>query len=212
MEVYLTEEERLEALKRWWKTNASAIVWGVALGVAVIVGWGAWKRAQDEKAMLAGTLYQQLLDAVANEQNAAAVQLGERIDEQFPGSVYATYGKLFLVRLKVEADDLAGAKTLLQQLIAASKDDNIRQIAQLRLAAVQLGLGETEEALKLAESAAGRSAPEFAALWEELKGDIYIAMNRPEEARAAYLKARREGQPSPLIELKLTDLGTPPAR
>lgn len=212
MEVYLTEEERLEALKRWWKTNASAIVWGVALGVAVIVGWGALKRAQDEQAMLAGTLYQQLLDAVANEQNDAAVQLGERIDEQFPDSVYATYGKLFLVRLKVEADDLAGAKTLLQQLIAASKDDKIRQLARLRLAAVQLGLGETEQALKLAESAAGRSAPEFAALWEELKGDIYIAMNRPEEARAAYLKARGEGQPAPLIELKLTDLGTPAAR
>jgi predicted negative regulator of RcsB-dependent stress response len=212
MEVYLTEEERLEALNRWWKANASAVVWGIALGIAVIVGWGAWKRAQDEKAMLAGTLYQQLLDAVANKQTDAAVQLGERIDKQFPGSVYATYGKLFLVRLKVEANDLAGAKTLLQQLIAASKDDKIRQIAQLRLAAVQLGLGETEEALKLAESAAGRSAPEFAALWEELKGDIYIAMNRPEEARAAYLKARREGQPSPLIELKLTDLGSPAAR
>ncbi|MEW6038426.1 MAG: tetratricopeptide repeat protein [Pseudomonadota bacterium] len=212
MEVYLTEEERLEALNRWWKANASAVVWGIALGIAVIVGWGAWKRAQDEKAMLAGTLYQQLLDAVANKQTDAAVQLGERIDKQFPGSVYATYGKLFLVRLKVEANDLAGAKTLLQQLIAASKDEKILQIARLRLAAVQLGLGETEEALKLAESAAGKGAPEFATLWEELKGDIYIAMNRPEEARAAYLKARQEDQPSPLLKLKLTDLGSPAAR
>ncbi|WP_367025410.1 tetratricopeptide repeat protein [Methylococcus sp. ANG] len=212
MEVYLTEEERLEALKRWWKTNASSVVWGVALGIAVIVGWGAWKRSQDEKAMLGGTLYQQLLDAVANKQADAAIQLGERIDKQFPGSAYATYGKLFLVRLKVEADDLAGAKTLLQQLIAAGKDEKILQIARLRLAEVQLGLGETEDALRLAESITGKGAPEFAALAEELKGDIYIAMNRPEEARAAYLKARREGQPSPLLELKLTDLGTPATR
>jgi len=212
MEIYLTEEERLEALKRWWKANASSVVWGVALGIAVIVGWGAWKRSQDEKAMLGGTLYQQLLDAVAAKQTDAALQLGDRIDKQFPDSTYATYGKLFLVRLKVEADDLAGAKTLLQQLIATGKDEKILQIARFRLAEVQLGLGETEDALKLAESVAGKGSAEFAALCEELKGDIYIAMNRPEEARAAYLKARREGQPSPLLELKLTDLGTTATR
>ncbi|MDF9393661.1 MULTISPECIES: YfgM family protein [Methylococcus] len=211
MEVYLTEEERLEALKRWWKANANSIVWGVALGIAVIVGWGAWKRSQEEKALLGGTLYQQLLDAVANKQTEAAIQLGERIDQQFPGSAYATYGKLFLVRLKVEADDLAGAKTLLQQLIASAKDEKILQIARLRLAEIQLGLGETEEALRRVESLTG-GTPEFAALREELKGDIYLALNRPEEARAAYLKARREGQPSPLLELKLTDLGTPATR
>ncbi|WP_017365729.1 YfgM family protein [Methylococcus capsulatus] len=211
MEVYLTEEERLEALKRWWKANANSIVWGVALGIAVIVGWGAWKRSQEEKALLGGTLYQQLLDAVANKQTEAAAQLGERIGQQFPGSAYATYGKLFLVRLKVEAGDLAGAKTLLQQLIATTKDEKILQIARLRLAEIQLGLGETEEALRLAESLTG-STPESAALREELKGDVYLAMNRPEEARAAYLKARRDGQPSPLLELKLTDLGTPATR
>ncbi|AAU91042.1 conserved hypothetical protein [Methylococcus capsulatus str. Bath] len=211
MEVYLTEEERLEALKRWWKANANSIVWGVALGIAVIVGWGAWKRSQEEKALLGGTLYQQLLDAVANKQTEAAVQLGERISQQFPGSAYDTYGKLFLVRLKVEAGDLAGAKTQLQQLIATTKDEKILQIARLRLAEIQLGLGETEEALRLAESLTG-STPESAALREELKGDVYLAMNRPEEARAAYLKARRDGQPSPLLELKLTDLGTPATR
>lgn len=208
MEVYLTEEERLEALKRWWKTNASSVVIGVALGVAVIVGWGAWQRARTEKTLQAGALYQQLLDAVANKQNDAALQLSDRIEKQFPDSAYATYGKLFMARIKVETDDLAGAKALLQQLIAGSKDDKILQVARLRLAEVQLALGETAEALKLTEDPARKRSPEFDALYEELKGDIYQALNRPEEARTAYLKARREGQPSPLLELKLTDLGT----
>ncbi|MDD2768118.1 MAG: tetratricopeptide repeat protein [Methylococcus sp.] len=208
MEVYLTEEERLEALKRWWKTNASSVVIGVALGVAVIVGWGAWQRAREEKTLQAGALYQQLLDAVANKHNDAALQLSDRIEKQFPDSAYATYGKLFMARIKVETDDLAGAKALLQQLIAGSKDDKILQVARLRLAEVQLALGETAEALKLAEDPALKRSPEFDALYEELKGDIYQALNRPEEARTAYLKARREGQLSPLLELKLTDLGT----
>lgn len=212
MEVYLTEEERLEALKRWWKENARSVVTGVALGIAVIIGWGAWKKAQEEKTVQASVLYQQLLDAVAKKQADAALKLGERLEEQHRDSSYATYGKLFLARLKVEADDLTGAKALLQQVISGTKDEKIQQIARLRLGEVLLALGETEEALKIASASEHSKADKFDTLFEELKGDIYMALNRPEEARAAYQNARREGQSSPVLELKLTDLGTNDAR
>ncbi len=38
MEVYLSEEERLEALQRWWKENKQSVFGGILLGLAIVGG------------------------------------------------------------------------------------------------------------------------------------------------------------------------------
>ena len=35
MDDYLSEEERVEALKKWWQANSSSVLWGLVLGFAV---------------------------------------------------------------------------------------------------------------------------------------------------------------------------------
>ena len=38
MEINETEEQQLESLKRWWKENASSVITGLLLGLALAAG------------------------------------------------------------------------------------------------------------------------------------------------------------------------------
>ncbi|HYE34078.1 tetratricopeptide repeat protein [Methylocaldum sp.] len=210
MEAYLTEEERLEALQRWWKENRQSLILGVLLGVAVIIGWNMWQgnvRTQQEQA---SNLYQQMLKAAETKQTEPAIKLGERVVATYPSTTYADYARLLLAKLKVDSNDLAGAKTILEETLAKTKDENFKHIARLRLGQVMLASGEIGPALGMLEPLTSEQMGKFAGLYEELKGDLYAAANRPDEARKAYETAKQFGEPSPLLELKLNDLPTAP--
>jgi predicted negative regulator of RcsB-dependent stress response len=206
MEVYLSEEERLEALQRWWKENRNSVIVGILLGIAVVIGWNMWQGNRHATAEQASNLYQQLLKANRDNQAESAAKLGERLVQQYPSTAYAEYARLFLAKLKVESGDLPAAKKALEDALAKIKDDNLRHLARLRLGQVMLAAGEIEPALNLVVPLTPAQAGKFAGLYEELKGDLYAASNRPELARSAYQKAKELGETSPMLTLKLNDL------
>ena len=39
MEVYETEEQQVEAVKKWWKENGVSLIVGVVMGLSAIAGW-----------------------------------------------------------------------------------------------------------------------------------------------------------------------------
>ena len=206
MDDYLSEEERVEALKKWWQANSSSVLWGLVLGFAVLTGWNIWQSTQKHKAEEASGLYQQLLKAVEAKQAEPALKLSERIVEHYQGSAYATYATLFSAKLKTDAGDLAGAKKILIDLLAASKDSDIKHLARLRLGEVLLALGENDAALKLFDPLKPRDMGKYEGLYEELKGDAYAALDRTSEAQAAYELAKEKGETAPLLDLKINNL------
>jgi predicted negative regulator of RcsB-dependent stress response len=207
MEFYESEEQRVEALKSWWKTNSNSVFMGLSLGLAVLVGWNIWQNTQKQKAEEAAGLYQQLLKATEAKQSEPAIKLSERLIEQYQGSAYATYATLFSARLKSEAGDLAGAKKALGDLLASAKDENIQHLARLRLGQVLLALGEIDPALKLLEPLKPRDMGKYESRYEELKGDLYAAQQRDSEAVAAYNQAKESGETVPLLDMKINNLG-----
>lgn len=209
MEDYLTEEERLEALKRWWKENGRSVVLGVGFGAAIVAGWNLWQTQRWQQAEQAGTTFQQLLDAEGNHQAEAALKLSERLSEQYGSTAYGGYGKLFAAKLKSDRGEAEAAKLLLKEVVAKAGDDNLRHLARLRLAQVMLFLQEDEAALQLIDSAEAKTGAAYQALYAELKGDILVALGRSNEARTAYEQARTLGGKTPLLELKLQDLAPP---
>lgn len=211
MEFYESEEQRLEALTKWWKDNASSIATGLAVGLALLGGWNLWQNQQKHKAEEASGVYQQLLRAVDAKQADPAIKLAERLVEQYQGTAYATYATLFEARLKAEAGDLAGAKKVLGDLLAASKDENIKHLARLRLGQVLLALNETDPALKLLEPLKPREMGKYESRYEELKGDLYAAQQRSSEALAAYERAKEVGETVPLLDVKINNLAVEPA-
>lgn len=209
MEVYANDEERLEALQRWWKENGTSIVAGILVGALAIAGWNLWQNNQRSVGLQASNVYQQLLLANREQRSEAAIKLSERLIQQYPATVYGDFARLFLARLRVEAGDLAAARKTLEEAMTRLQDDELRLLARLRLAQVLLALGEQDAALTQLDGVPEDKTGKFQGAYAELRGDVLVARGQPEQARAAYEKARTQGEASPLLKLKLTDL---PAR
>ena len=43
MDVYNTEEEQVEAIKKWWNENGKSIITGIIIGVIAIFGWRSYE-------------------------------------------------------------------------------------------------------------------------------------------------------------------------
>jgi predicted negative regulator of RcsB-dependent stress response len=203
--IYDSEEEQLEALKAWWKENGTSTLVGVAVGVAVIVGWNYWRSHQQEKAAQASTIYSQLVKSIDAPNQSAAEPLGERLQNEFGDTVYAAYAGLQEAKLKVQKNDLAGAKAVLQKVIGQSNKE-LSHIARLRLVRLMLATGEYEQGLQLINEVDPAVKAGFSASYDELAGDLYVAMDRLDEARTAYQNALSSGGQSPLLKIKIDDL------
>lgn len=205
MEIYDTEEEQVEALKRWWKENSQSAFIGLGLGIAIIVGWNYWQDYKKDRAEQASALYSQLLKSFSEDKRDSAEKLAERVQTQFVGSEYAAYSGLLEAKIKVQQGDLAGAKQLLEK-IAAQSSKELHNLATIRLVRLLMANKEYEQGLKLINAVDPATTTSFSSLYDELVGDLYVALDRPDQARTSYQKALDNGYRSPLLQLKIDDL------
>jgi len=206
VEIYETEEEQVAALKDWWKVNSTSVISGV-LGAAVIVGgWNFWQSYQQEKMDHASAVYEQLIVAAEADKTDSVNSLADKLSTEYDSTAYGAYGLLFQAKAQVEQQDLAGAKETLQQAISSSSDVQLKHVARTRLIRVFLASNEYEQGLQLVADVDQSSLGGFEGVYEELKGDLYVAMARIGEARTAYQAALKAGESSPLLQFKLDDL------
>ena len=207
MEIYDTEEESLEALKRWWKENGHSTIIGLGLGIAIILGWNYWQDHKKAQAEQASALYSQLIQAIGADKKDSAEKLAERIHEQYPKTEYAAYSGFFLAKLKVQQGDLAKAQAILKD-IAAGSNKELSNIAKIRQVRLMLASGEYEQGLQLINNVDPATSTSFSGNYDELVGDLYVALDRLDEARSSYQKALENGYKSPLLQIKIDDLTT----
>jgi len=211
VEIYQNEEEQLEALKRWWKENGKAALTGVAMGILIIIAWHLWQDYRQDRQYQAAALYESLtqaLNAKEESEKARAQALIERLRDDFSGTHYAHFATLFTAKQHTEQQDYTGARQTLERFFTEAPSE-LKDIARLRLARLSLASGEYEQGLQWLERSDPPPAPAFTSLIEELKGDLYLALDRVEEARTAYQTAQRQGSTSPLLSFKLDDVATP---
>jgi predicted negative regulator of RcsB-dependent stress response len=226
--MYDTEEEQVEALKSWWKENSTSTLVGLAMGIVIILGWNYWQDHKKAQAAQASSAYAQLLKALDDDSkdgggraptvgalgNAGAVaedkkdsvdKLAQRLQEQFKGSEYAAYSGLLQAKLKSQQGDLAAAKQILKT-VAAESNKHLSNIARIRLVRLMLATGEYEQGLQVINEVDAKEAISYSANYDELVGDLYVALDRLDEARTSYQNALRNGQSSPLLQFKIDDL------
>ncbi len=208
MEIYDSEEEQIAALKRWWKANGQSAITGALIALVVIVGWNLWQSYQKDEALQASALYQQLVAAVNERKFESAEKISERLGRDYGGTAYAAYAALLQAKTQVEQDNLQAARETLQQ-VADQVPDELVHVVNLRRVQLLLATGAYEQGLQLIAEKAPGSSENFAPLYEELKGDLYVAMDRPGEARTAYQQALSSGLAMPLLQFKLDDLTAP---
>jgi len=91
------------------------------------------------------------------------------------------------------------------------KDDHLRDVARLRVARLQVQAGNTDAALETLRKVTGKGFRSYVA---ELKGDILVGQHKTDEAREAYQAAAAaadEGEPQPVLQMKIIDLAKPEA-
>lgn len=207
-----TEEEQLEAIKRWWKENGTSLIAGVVIAAAGVFGWNAWQDYQAGKAEAASMRYQQLLDLTGRDtldeqaRQRASELIGE-VTGEHGQTLYADLARLLDARLAVDAADRERARSALEAVIEGSERRYLEGLARLRLARLQLAQGSAEEGLATLEG-----VPEsLAAQHAEIRGDALHALGRTDRAREAWQEAlslaEQRDQPLYGVQLKLDDLG-----
>jgi len=209
VEIYNSEEEQIDALKRWWRENGRSVVAGITIGIAAIIGWNLWQTHKDNQALEASALFQQLLSAIEQKQNERAEKLSTRVNDLYASTPYAVYGGLFLAKLKTDAGDSAAAREALEEAIAATDDANLKHVARIRLIRLMLANAEAEAALQMIAEVDMGKAGQFEGNYQELKGDCYVALNRSAEALTAYQRAVALGNRTPFLQMKMEDLAEP---
>ncbi|MGY6277309.1 YfgM family protein [Methylomonas sp. MgM2] len=209
MAIYDTEEEQLEQLKKWWDANNTSLIAGVITAIVLVTGWNLWQNHRLEQRHEASRLYQNLLDSASKDDNAAVEKLADQLAVDYGSLAYARFAALEKAKSKVQQGDPEAAKAILQQQVQNSGGGVLQHVARLRLIQLMLATGQYEEGLKLIAAVDPAKLEGFAASYDELEGDLYLAMDRLDEARNAYQNAIRTGQATALTQFKLDDIAAP---
>lgn len=204
MAEYLSDEELVERIKRWWSENGTGLVVGIVLAVGGVVGWRWFDGWRVERAEAASDVFAQFVDARAAGEDSAA--LAADLAEEFPSSQYRVLALLHQARDAIEAEEAERAAELLRQSIDLASEDALRDVGRVRLARVLHQLGRPDEALATLAAVNGRG---FASAVAELTGDIQWQRGALGEAREAYRAALAEApseQGNVLVRLKLASI------
>lgn len=204
----LQEQEQVDALKAWWKENGK---WLITVVVLAVIGFSAvqyWKSYKAKQAAEAATLYSEVLKQVASNDSKRINDAVNALVDKYSGTAYAPRAQLLAVQANMQVRDFARAKAQLQWIIDHASEAGLQDTARLKLASLLLDEQDYTGAMKLLDAAHPEA---FVGLYADLKGDVFNAQGKTDEARAAYKQAFEKTDPKSvyrnLIQLKLDALG-----
>ena len=218
MTLNATEEESIEAIKKWWDENGKQLLVAVIVVLGGYGGWSLWQNTELAASELASDLYEEILESSlleagespTEEERDNIVRIANELMESHSDSVYAQYGALFASQQHVIGNDLDAAEDALgwilenpQTSIFGEEDQGLVLTVTLRLARIVLSRGDAERALGIVNNVIPGS---FEAGYAELRGDIYYALGRNVDARESYIAAQQAGSVSEVLQLKLSEL------
>lgn len=210
VDEYLSEREQAEQLRHWLRENWIWLVAGVALALGGYYGWRWWESHQASRSLAAGERLTVMLDSLGRNAIDEGRRIGGEIIAEYPDTPYADQAALVLARVDVDAGELADAERRLAEVAGQSDDPDLRLVARLRLARVQLAQGRYDDALGTLDAI---DEPAARARVLELRGDVRLARGDKDGAleawREAQAAAERAGQPivdSELLRLKIDEL------
>ena len=219
MASYESDEEQIEALKRWWKENGGSLLTGTVIVLVVLFGSRQWQGAQLAKAEEASDLYENLIPLVADFQTNGLDDSGIATLEVFynqlrndhTDTIYTRYGAMLMASVYVAQENYDQASAELNWILdnpelgfLQKAEEELFLSARLRLARVMLAQGQAQQALDLIIAV---EPLELVASYAEVQGDAYLQLGQIEQARSAYERAIAAGQGNNnFIELKLLGL------
>ena len=187
MDDFLTDQQQAARVRGWLREYAPGAIVALAVGVGGYFGYAQWQSHGERQAGEASELYEELRSVLDSANRDSAEELLERLVSDFAGSGYADHARLLMAKEYVDTTRPSEAARQLSEVVAGTADDNLRQLARLRLARVYLYMDQPEEGLAALE--AEPPAENWGQLTEDMRGDLYRTLGRADEARTAYQKA-----------------------
>ncbi len=201
MEQYETEEQQVEAIKRFWKENGLALVIGALLGFGGLLGWRYYNDSQIEAKEQASFAYEKVSEELLKGE--VGLSQANTFIENHRDTGYAMLMALEMAQQSIERKDLSEAAKQLEFVTNNAKLSAIKSVAQVRLARIQIQQGKLELALASADQVTDLA---FKGQSQEIKGDIYQAQQLFDKARAAYSAALETNKRDQILKMKLDNL------
>ena len=198
MDELLNEHEQGERVRSWLQRNALGLIGGIAVGLAVVLGWQWWKERSAAADMAVAARY----DVVSRMAVTDAAKATAELKHIPADSPYAVLARLQIA--KTQADAGKNAEALATLRAAKTQDPMLALILDQRVAHLLTATGKPAEAVKLLANR------DDAASFEAL-GDAQSKLGQTAQARASYGKALRQletGSPQrQVVEIKLVEAG-----
>ncbi|MFW0054064.1 MAG: YfgM family protein, partial [Arsenophonus endosymbiont of Dermacentor nuttalli] len=136
MEVYTTENEQIDAIKRFFVNNGKALVIGLVVGVGAIIGWNYWQSHQANRLQESAQAFEQITSQLQTGSKQALLA-GERFANETK-NIYGILTNIKLAKIAVEKNDITGAEKALLNALATAQLDDLKDLINVRLARVQL--------------------------------------------------------------------------
>lgn len=207
----LDEQEQLDQLKAFWKRYGNLLTWLLIAALGAYAAWNGWNWYQRDQAGKSSAMFDQLDKAAAAGDVDQATRVFADMKERYPGTAFTEQGGLMAAKVQFEKGKPDAALETLGWVAANAAEPEYRTVAKLRAAGILLDQKKYDDALKRLD---GATAPDFAALVDDRRGDVLLAQGKKDDAKAAYAKAWQAMDPKVdyrrLIEAKLTALGAAP--
>jgi predicted negative regulator of RcsB-dependent stress response len=204
----LQEQEQIAEFKAWWDSWGKFIAIGLVAVLVAYFGWKGWNSYLASQSAKAGVLYAEL-DKWAEAKDVAKMKPAvEQLKKDYAGSAYAPRAALLLAKVSVDSSDVPAATAQLQWVVANAKEAGLRDVARLRLSAVQLDQKKFDDALATLKA---NEETSFAGLFFEAKGDVLLIKGDKAAARESYKQAvaklPKDAPNVKFVEVKLEALG-----
>ncbi len=208
VEIYDAHEQS-EVVKKWLSENGSAIIMGLVIAFGGLFGFKQWQSWQESNKQQASIEFEVMSELLAAGQLDAAMSNFQTLQDKYSGSPYTSMAALQMARARLEASQPDLVVGLYETVMENGYPRAMAVIARERLARVLLDQGSPAKALEVLQ--AEKNIVGFESRYAEVRGDIYQALGRADEAVAAYLEALNtleagEGDRATLV-LKLESLG-----
>jgi predicted negative regulator of RcsB-dependent stress response len=209
MSVYMTEEEQLETIKKWWARHGNLISVCLSLVILAIAGFRYTNWHHDKVTQQASVTYERMMYEYSNQQTKAVRSYANQLINEYGNTVYADAAHMTLAKIDISKDNLKAAKAELETVASKSKMPALKQIAKIRIARILAADKSYNDALKELSVVEDNA---YLPVINELKGDIHSAKGQYLEAITAYRLAidgvKSNGMVNLFLEMKTNELAS----
>lgn len=170
MDNYMSDKEQVDMLKKWWSDYGKSILLAVIVGLGLGYGWQYWQKYRAEHKQAASVAFQNI--ALVSIQDASSKPLLKPVKQlkvSDSGSIYASFAAMLLAAKQVKAGKYQDALAQLQWVIAHASLSQVKDVARIRAAKIEIYLHHQKKAQALLAKV---TDPAFSELVASLKASI----------------------------------------